>query len=51
VNELGVPFQLTSVDGVPCFWADLPGPCHAGLLFRVGRADETLPTAGLTQLV
>ena len=51
MNELGVPFQLTSVDGVPCFWADLPGPCHAGLLFRVGRADETLPTAGLTQLV
>lgn len=49
--DLGVPFRLTEVDGVPCFWADAPGPCSAGLLFRVGRADETLPTAGVTGLV
>ena len=42
--------NFTDVDGVPCFWAELPGPSHAGLLFRVGRADETLPTAGITQL-
>ena len=43
--------NATTVDGVPCFWADVPGPCQAGLLFRVGRADETLPTAGITLLV
>jgi hypothetical protein len=51
MTDLGVPFHLTEVDGVPCFWADAPGPCSAGLLFRVGRADETLAGAGITQLV
>jgi hypothetical protein len=49
--ELGIPFQLTEVDGVPCFWADAPGPCSAGLLFRVGRADEQLAGGGITALV
>src|SRR4051794_6170804 len=49
--ELGIPFQLTEVDGVPCFWADAPGPCQAGLLFRAGRADERLAAGGITQLV
>ncbi|MEA2444320.1 MAG: zinc protease, partial [Thermoleophilales bacterium] len=49
--ELGIPFQLTEVDGVPCFWADAPGPCQAGLLFRTGRADERLAAGGITQLV
>jgi hypothetical protein len=48
---LGVPFQLTEIDGVPCFWADVPGPCQAGLLFRAGRADEQLAAGGITQLV
>jgi hypothetical protein len=47
---LGLPLQLTEVDGVPCFWADAPGPCTAGLLFRVGRADEQLAAAGITRL-
>lgn len=39
------------VDGVPTLLAptgDLP---HAGLVFRVGRADESLARAGLTHLV
>jgi hypothetical protein len=48
---LGLPFHLTEVDGVPCFWADAPGPCSAGLLFRAGRADEQLATSGITELV
>ena len=48
--ELGIPFNLTEVDGVPCFWADVPGPCSAGLLFRVGRADEQLAAGGITAL-
>lgn len=51
MTDVGVPFRLTEVDGVPCFWADAPGPCAAGLLFRVGRADELLANAGLTRLV
>jgi len=49
--DLGVPFRLSDVDGVPCFWADMPGPCSAGLLFRVGRADELLSNGGLTAIV
>jgi hypothetical protein len=51
MGNLGLPFQLTEVDGVPCFWADAPGPCQAGLLFRSGRADERLAAGGITQLV
>ena len=51
MTELGVPFRLTEVDGVPCFWADAPGPCSAGLLFRAGRADEALATGGATEIV
>lgn len=41
----------TEVDGVPAFWVDGPGPCLAGLLFRTGRIDEQLYTAGITHLV
>ncbi|MHC3468379.1 M16 family metallopeptidase [Streptomyces sp. 7R007] len=41
----------TTVQGVPTLFAPRPGPVTAGLLFRVGRADETLPTAGVTHLV
>jgi hypothetical protein len=49
--DLGIPFQTTEVDGVPCFYADAPGPCTAGLLFRAGRADELLSNGGMTRLV
>ena len=41
----------TRVDGVPVVWADGPDPFTGALLFRVGRADETLSTSGLTHLV
>jgi len=41
----------TEVDGVPAVWADVPGPLRAGLVFRVGFADETLPRHGITHLV
>lgn len=41
----------TEVDGVPVFWSEAPDPLVGALLFRVGRADETLPTGGLTHLV
>lgn len=42
---------ITSVDGVPLVWADGPAPFTGALMFRVGRADETLPNSGLTHLV
>jgi hypothetical protein len=44
------PIQ-TTVDGVPLFWAESPEPVTGALLFRAGRADETLPTCGVTHVV
>ena len=41
----------TEVDQVTTVWTDTPGPLKAGLLFRTGRADETLATAGMTHLI
>ncbi|GAA1601459.1 insulinase family protein [Actinoplanes couchii] len=39
------------VDGVPALHAPADGPMHAGLVFRVGTADETLPLRGITRLI
>ncbi|MFI9563720.1 M16 family metallopeptidase [Streptomyces rishiriensis] len=42
----------TVVDGIPALYAPASGKeITAGLFFRVGRADETLATAGITHLV
>jgi zinc protease len=41
----------TEVDHVTTVWTDAPPPLRAGLLFRTGRADETLAMAGLNHLV
>ncbi|MBW5481422.1 M16 family metallopeptidase [Streptomyces bambusae] len=41
----------TTVDGIRTVLAPASGPVTAGLLFRVGRADETLATSGITHLV
>ncbi|MET8951604.1 insulinase family protein [Streptomyces sp. NPDC004533] len=41
----------TSVQGIPVLHAPRSGDITAGLVFRVGRADETLATSGLTHLV
>jgi zinc protease len=40
-----------SAGGVPVFFADAPPPFVGSVLFRVGRADETAPTSGITHLV
>jgi predicted Zn-dependent peptidase len=40
----------TDVDGVPTLVASNSGQTVAGLVFRVGRADETLARSGLTHL-
>lgn len=39
------------VDGVPTVLAPTAGTMHAGLAFRVGRADETLARGGITHLI
>ena len=45
--------NLVVIAGVPVYWAHgFPGSRpFAGLIFRVGQADETLVTAGTTHLV
>ncbi|MFE3583761.1 insulinase family protein [Streptomyces vinaceus] len=43
--------RQTTVDGVRTVLAPRSGLLTAGLLFRVGRADETLATSGITHLV
>jgi hypothetical protein len=44
--------QSTTVDGIPTILAPGRGPLiTAGLMFRVGWADETLVTRGVTHLV
>ncbi|HJX43700.1 MAG TPA: hypothetical protein VJ352_08480, partial [Geodermatophilus sp.] len=39
------------IDGVPVFLADGPPPLTAGLVFGVGRRDETFVRGGVTHLV
>jgi hypothetical protein len=43
--------QRTTVAGVPVWWAAGDGPVVAAIMFRTGRADETLATSGITHLV
>jgi hypothetical protein len=51
IEGYAVPIHRTEVDGVPCFWADLPEEFEARLMFRVGAYDETLATRGTTHLI
>jgi hypothetical protein len=39
------------VDGLTVYAVDRPGPAYCGLMFRVGKADETLPSRGITHMV
>ncbi|POX54337.1 insulinase family protein [Streptomyces sp. Ru72] len=43
--------HATEVDGIPTLFAYATGPMRAGLVFRVGVADETLARTGVTHLV
>jgi predicted Zn-dependent peptidase len=44
--------QRDELAGVPLFWTDeTPAPRSAGLTFRVGFADETVPTHGIAHLI
>lgn len=38
-------------DSLPCHYLEGPAPTIAGIVFRVGQADERLPARGLTHLV
>ena len=44
-------FERSRVDGVPVFWTESGDEMLAGLVFRVGRADESLARGGITHLV
>jgi hypothetical protein len=41
----------TEIDGVPTVWMAVPGPLRAALTVRVGSADETFLTAGISHLL
>ena len=43
--------HVGEVEGVRAVWADVPGPLRAGLVVRVGSADETLSSAGVSHLL
>jgi len=43
--------ERASIGGVPVFFADGPPPFVGSLVVRVGRADETAATGGITHLV
>lgn len=45
------PVVETRVNGIRTLVAETPGPLSAELLFRVGAADETFSTHGITHLV
>ena len=43
--------HVDEIDGVPTAWSRVPGPLRAGLFLRVGYADETLVTSGVSHLL
>ncbi len=43
--------QRDLVNGVPVFWTAAPAPLSAGLVFGVGRRDESFLRGGITHLV
>jgi zinc protease len=46
-----VDFERSGVDGVPVFWTEAGDEMLAGLVFRVGRADESLARGGVTHMI
>ncbi|MFG2563384.1 M16 family metallopeptidase [Streptomyces sp. NPDC048496] len=49
--NLQTAIHSTEVDGIPTLFTHATGPTRAGLVFRVGVADETLARTGVTHLV
>lgn len=51
-GKFGLPsISRTDIDGVPVFWAPVPGPSQVSLIFGVGRAHEQLARSGACHLV
>ncbi|MFI7060287.1 hypothetical protein ACIBL3_04835 [Kribbella sp. NPDC050124] len=48
---MGGELRVTEVDGIPVYWVPGEQRMRAGLWFRVGLADETLPTHGWLHLL
>jgi predicted Zn-dependent peptidase len=46
-----VRFERSRVDEVPVFWTESGDEMLAGLVFRVGRADESLARGGITHMI
>lgn len=51
MEQVATVIRRTQLGDLPAFWAEGSGPFAAGLLFRVGEADETLARSGITHLV
>lgn len=45
------PLHRAEAGGLPVLWSPCPGPFAGGIVFRVGRADESVPLGGITHLV
>jgi predicted Zn-dependent peptidase len=45
------PIYQDDLNGLPVFWASVPGPARAALVFRTGRVDEPLVRGGVSHLV
>jgi hypothetical protein len=43
--------EVVETDGIPTLYTFRPGRTRAGLTFRVGQADETLASRGITHLI
>ena len=51
MERLDTDIVRTEIEGLPLYWAEAPPPLRAALIFRVGRADETLARSGKTHLI
>jgi hypothetical protein len=55
MNDLTTPplpsVHRTEIDGVPTLWSPAPGQLAAGLVFRIGRADEAPIDGGISHVV
>jgi hypothetical protein len=47
----GVTLYHDTVDGLSSYWVETGGPFRGVLIFRIGAADETLPSRGICHLV
>lgn len=51
-GRFGLPsIRRADINGIPVFWAPVPGPSQVSLMFGVGRAHEPLARSGACHLV